>query len=104
MLANKAVVRARAAGKAEIVVPRYRHAVDVHHSRSGIAGVICGHIVGWAGAINRGLAVGDIDRAGEIYRDAMPFCVWHHEGKGTRDVMHGAHASSVGFHILGPFI
>ena len=32
------------------------------------------------------------------------FFVCHNEGKGTRDVMHGAHASSVCFHVLGPFL
>ncbi len=49
-----------AAGKTEVVVPRCRHAVDVDRSRSGIAGMICGHIVGGAIAINRLLACPNI--------------------------------------------
>ena len=64
-----------AAGKAEVVVPRCRHAVDVDRSRSGIAGVICGDSVGGATAINRWLAGGDMDGVGEIHWHAGPFYV-----------------------------
>ena len=102
MLASKAVVSEGAAGEAEVVVPGYPHAMEVDHSRSGVVGVICGQIVGWTSAINRGLAGGHIDGVGQIHRHALPFFVCHNEGKGTRDVMHGAHASSVCFHVLGP--
>ena len=82
----------------------YGHAVDVDDSRRGIVGVSLGHVENWAGAINRGLAGGHIDGVGQVYRHLLPFCVGHHEGECTRDVMHGAHASSVCFHVLGPFL
>ncbi len=85
-------------------MPGYRHAVEVYHSRSGIGGVICGQIVGWTSAINRGLAGGHVEGVGQIYRHALPFFVRHNEGKGTRGAMHGAHAAGVGFHVLGPFL
>ncbi len=91
------------AGKAEVVVLRCCHAMDVDSSRSGIASVICGHSVGWAIAINRGLAGGHIDGVGEIHRYTLPFSVCHYEGKG-RNVMHGANAVGVGFQVLGPFL
>ncbi len=78
------------------------HAVDVDDSRRRIVGVSQRHVEGWAGAINRGLAGGHIGGIGEICRDAVPFGVGHHEGEGTRDVMHGAHASSVGFDVFSP--
>jgi hypothetical protein len=87
MLASKSGGES-AACKAEVVVPRYRHAVDVHHSRSGVGGMIFGHIVGGTSAINRWLAGGDIYRVGEVYWDALPFYVCHHETEGTRDVAH----------------
>jgi hypothetical protein len=96
-----------APGKAEVVVPSYHHAVDVHHSRSGIGGVICGRIVrGAIATINRFVAMagGDTDRVDEIYLDALPFCFCHHEGEGSRDVMHGAHTAGVSFNVLGPVL
>jgi hypothetical protein len=83
--------------------------VDVDGSRSGIVSVICGHSVGWAidkpraktiqntcsVVYNfRGLAGGHIDGVGEIHRYALPFFVYHYEGKGTRNVMHGANAAA----------
>ncbi len=66
--------------------------------------MIRGHNDGWAIAINRGLAGGHIDGVDEIHRYALSFFVCHYEGKGTRNVMHGAHAAGVGFHVLGPFL
>ncbi len=72
-LASKTVVGA--AGKTEVFVPRCRHAVDVDHSRSGIAGVICGHSVGGAIAISCWLAGDDVDGVGDIYWHASPFFV-----------------------------
>ena len=39
---------------------------------------------------------------GKVYRHYLPLGVGHHEGEGTRDVMHGAHASGVGFDVFGP--
>jgi hypothetical protein len=44
------------------------------------------------------------DGVGKVYRHSLPFGVCHHEGEGTRDVMHGAHASGVGFDVFGPFL
>ncbi len=41
---------------------------------------------------------------GQVEGNAHPFFVRHNEGKDTRDVMHGAHATSGGFHVLGPFL
>jgi hypothetical protein len=84
-------------GKAVVVMLCDRHAVDVDDSRRGIVGVSLGHVEGWAIAINRSLAGGHIDGVGNVYRHSQPFDVCHHEGEGTRDVMHGAHASGNGF-------
>ncbi len=78
------------------------HAVDVDNSRRGIVGVSLGHVESGAIAIDRILAGGHIDGVGKVYRYSLPFGVGHHEGEGTRDVMHGAHASGVGFDVLGP--
>ena len=70
-----------------------------------LVGVSLGHVEGWAIAINRGLAGGHIDGVGKVYRHSLPFDVCHHEGEGTRDVMHGAHASGDdGFDVFGPFL
>ena len=92
------------AGKAVVVMLCDRHAVDVDDSRRGIVGVSLGHVEGWAIAINRGLAGGHIDGVGEVYRHSLPFDVCHHKGEGTRDVVHGAHASGDGFDVFGPFL
>ena len=93
-----------AAGETVVIVLGYGHAVDINDSRRGIVGVSLGHVEGWAIAINRSLAGGHIDGVGKVYRHSLPFGVWHHEGEGTRDVMHGAHASGVGFDVFGPFL
>ncbi len=103
MLASKAVVKG-AAGKAVVVVLGCSHAVKVDDGGRSIVGVSRGHDEIWAIAVNWVLAGGHIDGIREIYRDALPFCVGHHKGEGTRDVMHGAHASSVGFHVFEPFL
>jgi hypothetical protein len=92
-----------AAGEAVLVVLGYGHAVDIDDSRRGIVGVSLGHVEGWAIAINRGLAGGHINGVGKVCRHSLPFCVCYHEGEGARDVMHGAYASGVGFHVFGPF-
>ena len=63
-----------------------------------------GHVEGWAIAINRGLAGGHTDGVGEVYRHSLPFDVCHHKGEGTRDIMHGTHASGDGFDVFGPFL
>jgi hypothetical protein len=78
--------------------------MDVDHGRRSIVGVSLGHVEGWAGAINRLLAGGHIDGVGQVYRHLLPFCVGHHEGECTGYVVHGAHASSVGFHVFEPFL
>ncbi len=82
----------------------YGHAVDVDHGRRSIVGESLGHVERWAIAIDLVLAGGHIDGVGKVYRNLRPFYVGHHEGEDTRDVMHGAHASSVGFHNFGPFL
>jgi hypothetical protein len=92
------------AGKAVVVMPCYHHAVDVDDHRRGIVGVSLGHVENWTIAIHRWLAGGHINGVGKVYRHSLPFGVCHHEGEGTRDVMHGAHASGVGFDVLGPFL
>ncbi len=91
-----------AAGEVVVVVLGYGHAVDVNYSRRCIVGVSLGHVEGWAIAINRGLAGGHINGVGKVYRYSLPFFVCHHVGEGTRDVVHGAHASDDGFGVFDP--
>ncbi len=83
-------------------MPGCRDAVNVNHSRSGIVCVSGGRTVGRPLAIHRWLAGSDINGVGEVHRHEIPFDVWHHEGEGTRDVMHGTHAASVCFDTLRP--
>ncbi len=61
-----------------------------------------GHVESGAIAKERILAGEHIDGVGKVYRHSLPFGVGHHEGEGTRDVMHGAHASGVGFDVFSP--
>jgi hypothetical protein len=91
-----------AAGKAVVVVLGCGHAVKVDDGGRSIVGVSRGHDEIWAIAVNCGVAGGHIDGIREIYRDALPFCVGHHKGESTRNIMHGAHASGVGFDVFGP--
>ena len=76
--------------------------MDVDHGRRRIVGVSLGHVERWAISIDRVLAGGHIEGVGKVYRHYLPLGVGHHEGEGTRDVMHGAHASGVGFDVFGP--
>ncbi len=80
MLASKAVVRALPAKLKSLclVTP---HAIEVYHSRSGVAGVICRQIVVRTSAI--------------ITRERAPV---------TSCMVHFSSASSVCFHVLGPFL
>jgi hypothetical protein len=60
------------AGKAEVVVLRHQHAVQVDRSRGGFSGVICRDDSIGSIAICCCLAGCDVDRVGEVRRDAVP--------------------------------
>ncbi len=81
-------------------MPYGLHAVKIDYSRSGVGCVSSGRSVGGPIAIYRWLAGGDINEVGEVHRHEVPFCISHHEGESTRDVMHGTHAASVCFDAL----